>query len=1093
MKKILCQTPGLKLVQMSGSFLELFFKWEQLPSIDLAQDYYLVKIVPESDVLPVEYAKPNSAGPLYFSLREEGSYHLILQRAPILKYEVTSSLPELPHIDLIPEHEALHKLTWGNIDIESLKQQVQNQVIIISVDGKQLHTQSLEDAPTCEIAGRPDTIQVELKEGPILFQIKTNRKASEDVLKLNFTVEKEERRLFLSTLVKPEVNWCLRTEIPAFFHMHRYWQNEYQKVFEKSLKQNVVGGYRYSEDGVEKGFVRQFGFSTPINREVVKTIQKNEWKLNKDLPVKTYKLQLQITSAHRELYKTILCEREFSADKAGDILGFSPAEISDAEQHLFEMNHLVNWEQSFLELVVYFKSEGHDWQEFQREIASCPKWEYYPDENSQACQAEWVLYDIAKPACELKGLTSGIVTRPVFEPKVVLQPYSDKKILAWWNIDKKGVEKFIHEELQASLDEVGFYLKIHEEYLGDRRHRPDLECHIIDLFSSHQNMFFGVDAGRCFSAELVVRYGDQERALTAVSKSIVIPKSMDMACAPGSAHRRLETQWYHTSQREVRHVHGKDSSNLAKVMLHLHMHSPNLFRADPFRESYLKDATWPIRTAGGEEVHNTPGEWIMKNCLDSWLPLLRVFKNLAAEGVDYQVSLDITPPVAYTLSSTRFKDYFSRYLLRVQAHAKSQIALMKSCQHSPDYIWGAERYLADVEAIDRFYNIDIQKDMIGAFRQLEMWGFLELSTCTATHGMAAELEATPDSLDAQFTLAARSHHRIFGDRPKGIWLAENSYFPGVEKVMEKEDLHYCFVEAEAVLCGSNTPAEEEFNPLLIPQSEVVAFGRSRLGRTQVWDAKLGYAGHPDFREYHYRHMGLPLKKITSKTSHEKLPYNPDHAEKTARMLAQDFHHKLCDKAYQLSQREMSSYPLITCSYDAELFGHHWSEGPIFLEELLREVHRANDMIGFTTPSHYLSAHPVLPDVTPNPSTWGHDAQHVRWSDPKVCWVFRELEKADAIQKHYLSRALKGELSLFQKQAVEQMGVELVRSHSSDLTFVIMSGDFEEDMRREIQKYLDYFYRLKTLIDNQIEDTEFLNFRRYENDMFPEIADYYQIR
>lgn len=1091
MKKLLFQTPGLKLIQMSGPFLELFFNWEHLPLLDLNKEYYRVKIVPESDILPVEFARPNSAGPLFFCLREGVSYKLVLQRVPYLKFQVSSTLPELPHVDLVPEHENLYKLTWGNIDWKRLNGTVEDLTVI--ADGKVVTTVGKDAVPTCEIHGMPGDICVKQKDGPVLFEVSTNLRESENIKNSHFTVEKEERRLFLSTIVKPEVKWHLRTEIPAFFQMHRYWQSEFQKAFEKTQKQNVVGAFRYFEAGQRRDEIRQFGFSSRIHTAVINAIQTKEWNIKNPLPVHSYKLQLQISSAHRELYKTVLSERIFSVDKVDDIVSFSPAEISEAEKQLFRLNHLVNWEQAFLELVLFFKVDGHDWQEFQRDVASCPKWEYAPHDDTQRCHAEWFLYDIENPDRQLTLLSSGKVTRPVFEPKVVLQPYSDKKILAWWNVDQKGIDTFIHEELKTAVDQVGFFLKIHEEHLGKRIHRSDLDCHIIDLFSSHQNMFFDVEPDKCFSAELVVRYGHHERALTPVSGSIVVPKSPEMQSEPGSGHRRLENRWYHTSQREVRHLHGRDSNNYAKVLLHLHMHSPNLFRADPFRESYLKDSTWPIRTASGEEVHNTPGEWIMKNCLDSWLPLLRVFKNLAGEGVDYQVSLDITPPVAYTLASPRFKDYFSRYLIRVREHVKSQIALMKAELHTPEYIWAAERYLADVEAIDQFYNNDLHKDIIGAFRQLELWGFLELSTCTATHGMAAELESTPDSLDAQLTLAARSHHRIFGDRPKGIWLAENSYFPGVEHAMAREQLQYCFVEAEAVLYGSGCPSEEEFNPVLIPGSEVVAFGRSRLGRTQVWDAKLGYAGHPDFKEYHFRHMGLPLKKITSKTSHEKLPYNPDHAEKTAQKLAQDFHHKLCDKAYQLSQKDSSSYPLITCSYDAELFGHHWAEGPIFLEELLREAHRKNDMIGLSTPSHYLSDHPVLPDVTPNPSTWGHDAQHVRWSDPKVCWVFRELEKADAILRHYLGRALNGELTLFQKRAVEQMGAELVRSHSSDLTFVIMSGDFEEDMRREIQKYLDYFYRLKYLIDNDIEDEDFLNFRLYENDMFPEMADYYNIR
>ena len=483
----------------------------------------------------------------------------------------------------------------------------------------------------------------------------------------------------------------------------------------------------------------------------------------------------------------------------------------------------------------------------------------------------------------------------------------------------------------------------------------------------------------------------------------------------------------------------------------------------------------------------------MKNCLDSWLPLLRVFRKLAEENLDFQVSLDISPPVAYMLSSARFKDYMTRYLLRVQAYISGQIALMKSRRDATAYIRAAEEYLEEVKTIDDFYNHGLKKDIIGAFRKLELEGYLEILTCTATHGMPAELASMPDSLNTQIVLAARSHHRIFGDRPRGIWLAENSFFPGVESYLANESLNYFFVEAEAVLFGSHQPEELEFNPVILPGGDTVAFGRSRFGREQVWDAEIGYAGHPDFREYHFRHFGLPLKRITSKTSNDKQPYDRGQAAIIAREMAWDFYNKLCDKAHELSQNEFNNIPLICCSYDAELFGHHWSEGPIFIEELLREFHRKSDTTGLTTPSHYLVDYPRLPEVMPNPSTWGHEAVHVKWSNPKVAWTYKEIERADGVLRDYLGKALEGKLSDFHKRAVTQMAAELVRSQSSDLTFVIMAGDFEEDMRREIVKYLDYFYKLKYLIDAGIEDEDFLKFRQYENDMFPEIPDYYNIK
>ena len=119
--------------------------------------------------------------------------------------------------------------------------------------------------------------------------------------------------------------------------------------------------------------------------------------------------------------------------------------------------------------------------------------------------------------------------------------------------------------------------------------------------------------------------------------------------------------------------------------------------------------------------------------------------------------------------------------------------------------------------------------------------------------------------------------------------------------------------------------------------------------------------------------------------------------------------------------------------------------------------------------------------------------HVKWTDPKVAWTFRELERADQILKTYLALGQENRLTDFQIRIVEQMEAEFIRAQSSDLTFVIMAGDFEEDMQREILKYLDYFYRLKSLIDNNVEDEQFLLFRQYENNMFPEIAGCYAIR
>ena len=1042
-------------------------------------------MTPDSPTAPVETARPNSTGPLHFCLKENIQYQLSLLKTPHLEFKVTSSLNPAPQVDIVTEHENLHTLIWGNIDFK----QFSNDQLIVTADDKVVQKISIHSLPKLEIKNRPLHLRVQIENGPVLFRITTNLQENETVHTVLFKLNRKEQDFFLSTVVKVTPGWNVRAETTPFYQNHSKWWEQFLAHYPKTDASRIIGSFCFNEDDSSRTNIRTFGFGCRINDGIVQMIQEKKGQVDHTCQTTRYKLQLQITSAHREFYKTILQEKNYPEKPDNEIIGFNFEEVVNAQRMLHRLNPHVAWEHSFLELVLWFKCEGREWQEFQREIAYSYRWDFIPGVHSKTCQCKWSLWDLELPEHKITLMESGQVFRDFWPAKVVLKPYHDKKLLAWWDLDKPGVSFFIKKEWNVSFENVGFYLKIHEEYLGNRIHRADLDCFLLELFSSHQSAYFDIDDNKCYTAEIVARYEDRELALTPISNQQVAPRSNAKQPSETSITSKCSNHWHHTSQREVKHQHGKDRNNIAKVLFHFHMHSPNLFRADPFRESFLKDKTWPIQTADGVEVHNVPGEWVMKNCMDSWLPLLRVFRTLGREQIDFQTSLNISPPVAYTLSSGRFKDYMSRYLARVRSHIETQIKVMTSQQQNPDFIWAADRYLEDVRALEVFYHDELGKNIIGAFRELELQGFLEIQTCTATHGMPGLLESTPDSLDTQIALAARSHHRIFGARPKGIWLAENSFFPGIERFLYKEDLQYFFVEAEAVLKGSVCPREEEYNPVKIPQSNIVAFGRSRLGRTQVWDAKIGYAGHPDFREYHFRHFGLPLKRITSKTSNEKQPYNPDQAQKTAQKLACDFHQKLSTKARELSQQHFTNQPLITCTYDAELFGHHWAEGPQFIEELFREFYRKNDKIGLTTPSHYLVNEPVLPESVPNPSTWGHETFHMRWSDPKVSWTFRELERADELLRRYRSLARENQFKPFQNKLVEQMGAELVRAQSSDLTFVIISGDFEEDMQREIQKYLDYFYRLKSLIDNKIENQAFIKFRQYENDMFPEFSEY----
>src|SRR6266566_314463 len=154
---------------------------------------------------------------------------------------------------------------------------------------------------------------------------------------------------------------------------------------------------------------------------------------------------------------------------------------------------------------------------------------------------------------------------------------------------------------------------------------------------------------------------------------------------------------------------------------------------------------------------------------------------------------------------------------------------------------------------------------------------------------------------------------------------------------------------------------------------------------RVWSAHEGYPGDPAYRDF-YRDIGfdLPLQHLgpiargTRKFSgvkyhritgrgDEKQLYDRTAAENAAARHAIHFLEQCHQQIREIGEAGFD--PIIVAPFDAELFGHWWFEGPIFLEQFIR--HAANERdFRLTTPSEYLAAHSTQQIVEPAASTWG---------------------------------------------------------------------------------------------------------------------------
>jgi 1,4-alpha-glucan branching enzyme len=447
--------------------------------------------------------------------------------------------------------------------------------------------------------------------------------------------------------------------------------------------------------------------------------------------------------------------------------------------------------------------------------------------------------------------------------------------------------------------------------------------------------------------------------------------------------------------------------------------------------------------------------WLFEAILETYLPLLQVFSRLRAEGRAIRVTMSMTPPLTAMLADDLLKERFVRYLERSLELARREV---ERTRWLPDWHSTACLYLARLTAARAMYLDEWQGDLVAAFRAWQEEGALELVTCCATHGYLPLMQPHPASVRAQIEAAVADHAARFGRPPRGIWLAECGYYPGLDQVLADSGLRFFFADAHGVLLAEPRPVCGVYAPMLCP-SGVAAFARDPDSSRQVWSAEVGYPGDFEYREF-YRDIGFDLDleylrpflpatgdrvqtgfkyhRITDRSGGPKQPYEPAVALRKARMHADHFCAARGAQARELYPT-LARPPLIVSPYDAELFGHWWFEGPDFLYYVLRRLAdpAAPDGLAMMTPSDYLAVRPRLQVGSPCLSSWGQRGFHEVWLDKSNEWIYRHLHCA-AERMTELADRFPRAVGL-RRRALNQAARELLLLQASDWAFIMKTG------------------------------------------------------
>jgi len=492
-------------------------------------------------------------------------------------------------------------------------------------------------------------------------------------------------------------------------------------------------------------------------------------------------------------------------------------------------------------------------------------------------------------------------------------------------------------------------------------------------------------------------------------------------------------------------------------------------------------------------------DWLFEAISETYLPLLRMLKRLRQEQVPFAITMSLSPTLCTMLSDPILQGRFTDYLRLHQELGQKEVARCEfedsECQRL------ALMYLETINKNLEDYFETYQCNILSGFRDLEESGHLELITTAATHAYMPLFSEYPSAIGAQVELAVQSHINHFKKRPKGFWLPECGYFPGLEEYLQNEEIEFFQLAAQALVLSEEPVQRGNYAPVSCPNG-VFGFARDFHLTNLVWSNAEGYPTDPVYREF-YRDIGydLPLDyirpfihepevrvftgfkyyAITGK-GNDKQFYRPDIAKKRVQEHAENFLYTVAQKGERLAP-SLDRDPFYTLAFDTELFGHWWFEGIDWLEAVLRGAAKRGD-IAFETQLDYLAKYPESQVLQPSLSSWGEGGYSDVWTDGKNVWMYRHILKAIERMEELAIR-FPGQSSLKQR-FLNQAAREVLLAMASDWPFIIHNGTSAMYAEKRMRNHLGNFNVVYENMCKNAVNTEWLVKAEKRNIVFPDI-------
>ncbi len=511
----------------------------------------------------------------------------------------------------------------------------------------------------------------------------------------------------------------------------------------------------------------------------------------------------------------------------------------------------------------------------------------------------------------------------------------------------------------------------------------------------------------------------------------------------------------------------------------------------------------PYVLSHGKSPHGT--DWLSESLVECYLPLYDLTNRLQQRGIPARYTISFTPILQEQLADAEFQ---------AEARAYMDAKIAAAQDDTRYFLQRGERWMAGLAylwqtyfAAQRSRYDQLGGDLLGAFRQFQDAGLIEIATSAATHGYLP-LIGRDECVRAQVQLGVRTYQKHFGRVPRGFWLPECAYRPayrwlpptaqeilpaaeraGIEQFLSEAGIGYFFVDTHMLRGGTPLGTYWDRFPALrqiyeqfaahyraeqaertpyrayrVPAPAPLAvFARDPATTLQVWSGEHGYPGDARYLEFHkMRYPGrLRYWRVSENKADlgAKQPYVPYDAFEAVQAHADHFI-SLLKQTLWAHYQATGAPGVVVSMYDTELFGHWWREGPEWLYCVISRL-AADPDIEMLTGSEYLQKFPPKEVVFLPEGSWGEGGSHLIWLNENTLWVWDALYRAEA---RFLSLLQRHRACTNLQPYLQQLARELLLAQASDWTFLITTGTARDYAETRLADHLRRFESIATLVE-----------------------------